>query len=287
VLVGMPLSQYFHVFELQYRLPRFAMYVPVTGYVKEPSGSVVFRVNERANRISMWLSNAFNVDPKKATSSLSGKFFMDEMDPQKFLNAANTSLDMKFVSLRNGTLLSLTVKQDAGNVITVNVDSMDVAGDILQDLTTFLNITELESVIDFTAEFEEFKRVLLKVDEFNATRLKLTAEMADSSQLLKALVIKAEDARILSNMKQMKKMYSQLAQVNRELIGEYIKRANNHNELLVALKDVNAMIQRAAKLRVGPPSARVIQECRASMKANNVHSLFKIIKLGHAASGPL
>jgi len=35
-------------------------------------------------------------------------------------------------------------------------------------------------------------QVLLRVDEYNAVRLKLTAEMADSSQLVKALVIKAE-----------------------------------------------------------------------------------------------
>ena len=54
-----------------------------------------------------------------------------------------------------------------------------------------------------------------QVDEYNAVRLKLTAEMADSSQLVKALVIKAEDARILNDMKLMKKMYSSLYDVNR------------------------------------------------------------------------
>ena len=97
----------------------------------------------------------------------------------------------------------------------------------------------------------------MKVDEYNAVRLKLTAEMADSSQLVKALVIKAEDARILNDMKLMKKMYSSLYDVNRELIGEYIKRANNHNELLSALKEVNAMIQKAARLRIGAAKTKV------------------------------
>jgi Bardet-Biedl syndrome 2 protein len=121
----------------------------------------------------------------------------------------------------------------------------------------------------------------MKVDEYNAVRLKLTAEMADSSQLVKALVIKAEDARILNDMKLMKKMYSSLYDVNRELIGEYIKRANNHNELLSALKEVNAMIQKAARLRIGAAKTKVITECRNSIKSNNIHSLFKIIRLGH------
>ena len=40
----------------------------------------------------------------------------------------------------------------------------------------------------------------MKVDEYNAIRLKLTAEMADSSNVVKTLVIKAEDARILGDM---------------------------------------------------------------------------------------
>ena len=47
-----------------------------------------------------------------------------------------------------------------------------------------------------------------QVDEFNATRLKLTAEMADTSNVVKTRVIKAEDARILNEMKLMKRMYA-------------------------------------------------------------------------------
>ena len=46
----------------------------------------------------------------------------------------------------------------------------------------------------------QFREVLMKVDEYNAIRLKLTAEMADSSNIVKTLVIKAEDARILGDM---------------------------------------------------------------------------------------
>lgn len=64
---------------------------------------------------------------------------------------------------------------------------------------------------------------------------------------------------------------------------------------------VNSVIQKAAKLRVGAPKSRVITgtlqvyscafccvlftipaECRESIKTNNVNSLFKIIRLGRA-----
>eukprot|EP01006_Ploeotia_vitrea_P021632 TRINITY_DN54054_c0_g1_i1.p1 TRINITY_DN54054_c0_g1~~TRINITY_DN54054_c0_g1_i1.p1 ORF type:complete len:720 (-),score=84.74 TRINITY_DN54054_c0_g1_i1:1591-3750(-) len=259
-LVGFKMAPYYHVFELDYKLPKFSMYVPVKDFQKEPASSVVFRVTERVNRVVMWLNNSFNVSHK--------------------VDRAN-SLDARFVSLRNGLLLSVHMTPENGGQITIRVDSMEVAGEIIQDLCSHLTITELESHADFPTEFEEFKKVLMKVDDFNAIRLKLTAEMADSSQLVKALVIKAEDARILNDMKLMKKMYSSLYDVNRDLIGEYIKRATNHNELLSALKEVNAMIQKAARLRIGQPKTKVITECRNAIKSNNIHSLFKIISVGH------
>ena len=118
------------------------------------------------------------------------------------------------------------------------------------------------------------------MDEYNAVRLRLTAEMADSSQLVKTLVIKAEDARILNDMPLMKSMYGQLYDINRELMMEHTKRATNHTELLAALKEVNQMIQKAARLRLGSAKTRVVTACRQAIKANNIHSLFKIIKVG-------
>lgn len=259
-LVGHKMSDYYHVFELDFRLPKFSMYIPVKDFPKEPEASVRFCISERVNRVMMWMENSFNLMRKQERQ---------------------TVLDTRFVSLRNGLMLAVHMSPENGGQVTIRVNNMEVAGEIIQDLCSFLTITELESVADFPQEFEDFKKVLMKVDEYNAVRLKLTAEMADSSQLVKALVIKAEDARILNDMKLMKRMYASLYEVNRELIGEYIKRANNHNELLSALKEVNAMIQKAARLRIGTAKTKVITECRNSIKSNNIHSLFKIIRLGH------
>ena len=47
--------------------------------------------------------------------------------------------------------------------------------------------------------------------------------------------------------------------------------------MLASLKEVNHMIQKAAKLRVGSAKARVVSSCRQAIKANNIQSLFKII----------
>ena len=88
--------------------------------------------------------------------------------------------------------------------------------------------------------------------------------------------------RILGDIKSMRGAYSQLYTLNAELMGEYSKRANNHEQLLAALKEVNHMIQKAARLRVGSAKARIVSACRGAIKANNIHSLFKIIKSGQA-----
>ena len=82
----------------------------------------------------------------------------------------------------------------------------------------------------------------IQVDEFNAMRMKMTAEMVDSSNLLKTLVVKAEDYRIINDMNKMKKTYTQLAQINTDLFAEYTKRSMNHQELLLQLKNVSALV---------------------------------------------
>lgn len=50
--------------------------------------------------------------------------------------------------------------------------------------------------------------------------------------------------------------------------------------LLESLKEVNQMIQRAARLRVGAAKSRVVSLCRAAIKNNNMAALFKIIREG-------
>ncbi|RHX98120.1 hypothetical protein DYB36_002746 [Aphanomyces astaci] len=122
------------------------------------------------------------------------------------------------------------------------------------------------------------------VDDYNSIRLKLTGDMADDSNQLKHLVIRAEDARILHDMASMRSYYAELFTLNNQLLGEYTKRATNHQALLDALKDVNGMIQLAARLRHGQPKSAVILACRKAIKANNIHALFYIVKTGREES---
>uniref|UniRef100_A0A3B5M3J9 Bardet-Biedl syndrome 2 n=1 Tax=Xiphophorus couchianus TaxID=32473 RepID=A0A3B5M3J9_9TELE len=124
----------------------------------------------------------------------------------------------------------------------------------------------------------------LPVDEFHSVHQKLTADMADHSNYIRNMLVQAEDARLMADMKTMKKRYRELFDLNRDLINEYTIRSNNHNALLARLKSVNQAIQRAGRLRVGKPKNQVIAACRDAIKSNNINALFRIMRAGTASS---
>lgn len=49
-------------------------------------------------------------------------------------------------------------------------------------------------------ELGQLSSVLERVEEYHATRQRLSAEMADHSGVIRTLVVRAEDARLMSDM---------------------------------------------------------------------------------------
>ena len=267
-LVGGRASQTYQVFELVFQLPKFAMFVQVEASAakeyKPPRAGVTFVLPGAQKRVRLWIASTFQTKDKQE-------------DP-------NGPIDDAFISLRDGKLLWLRMTPEAGGTMHIFTEDMELAGDVLQDLCSALQVVEMEALAEFPQEMDTFQSVLLRVDEYNATRLALTAEMADQSNAAKTLVIKAEDARILADIKGMRAAYAELYTLNAELMGEYNKRANNHEQLLVALKEVNHMIQKTARLRVGAAKTRIVTACRAAIKANDIQGLLQIMKSGAATA---
>lgn len=249
----------YHVFELTRQLPRFSMYSLCGADTQPAKGSVVFQVNERVQRIVMWINQNFLLQDDVACS-------------------ADGTINLAFQSLRETGPFHF--KMSTTGMVTLNTDDMDLAGDVVQAIATFLNLEDLNTTIEFPNEMEKLKDVLVKVDEYHAVRQKLTAEMADHSNLIRSLVVRAEDARLMGDMLNMKKGYTELYNMNRDLINGYKIRCGNHQELLAALKLVNLVIQKAGRLRVGKYKTAVVNACRTAIKSNNVQALFKIIKTG-------
>ena len=104
--------------------------------------------------------------------------------------------------------------------MTIFTDDMDLAGEVVASLATFLNIEHLHSTADFPEQMDELHGILSKVpasfftvdivlhlcclfaqvDEFHAVRQRMTAEMADHSNLIRSLVVRAEDSRLMGDM---------------------------------------------------------------------------------------
>lgn len=181
-------------------------------------------------------------------------------------------------------MLFITAKlssSGSGMDVRIQCDKMDLASEVIQDMAKFMGVTELESVADFPEEMAAFELVVHQVEDYNASRVKLTADMADDSQHVKAYIVRAEDSRLLADMKTMRRAYAELFALNNQLVANYNLRAQNHEGLLVALKEVNQMIQRASNLRVGKAKSSLVADCRAAVKANNMSSLLRIIQAGY------
>ncbi|XP_049642023.1 Bardet-Biedl syndrome 2 protein isoform X1 [Suncus etruscus] len=263
VYVGYRSSTQFHVFELTRQLPRFSMYaLNNPDSATELPSYVNFVIAERAQRVALWLNQNF--------------LLPDDTTIQ------NAPFKVCFSSLRNGGQLFIKIKLNGE--VTINTDDIDLAGDIIQSLASFFAIEELQVEADFPAYFEELKKVLIKVDEYHSVHQKLSADMADNSNLIRSLLVRAEDARLMRDMRTMKNRYMELYDLNKDLLNGYKIRCNNHTELLGNLKAVNQAIQRAGRLRVGKPKNQVIAACRDAIRSNNINILFRIMRVGTASS---
>lgn len=258
VLVGYKNCSHFHVFEINCLVPRFAMYIFCQQLtVPEPEGFVKFTINDRIQRVCIWINQNFLLkEPVQASNNL----------------------HLSFLSMHNQTPLVLTM--DPARQVIIKTDDLDVAGNIVQSLATYLKIDDLNVTAHFPEELKALNVLIEKVDGLNSMRQTLTANIADHSNLIRSMVVRAEDTRLIGDMKTMKRGYIELYNLNRDLVRDYNIRCNNHTELVSYLKQVNLVIQKASRLRVGKYKTQVVTLCRAAIKNNNISALVKIITTG-------
>ncbi|KAE8738435.1 hypothetical protein FOCC_FOCC016086 [Frankliniella occidentalis] len=262
-LVGLPRTEQFHVFELTRHLPRFAMYTLMSATAPlsqdQPHNFVSFFISER---VILWINQNF--------------LLSSELEQE----ASGGSLSVSFTALRDGSLLNISM-HPAGRVV-ISTPNMTLAGDLVQSLASFLNLSNLQVIAEFPDELAHLGEWLEKVSNLQEVRIQLGADLAHRAGLVRNLIVRAEDARLLPDLKSMRDWHSQLKEVNDDLINSYNIRCSNHNELLDILKQINLTIQKAARLRVGQSKADVVNLSRSALQSNNLHSLMKIVRTGEA-----
>jgi len=267
-VVGHLSSYQDHIFESTCEIPHFCGFIhrQSHGDLKMPESCVTFEMNERVKSLETWINKKFGM-------SYEGR--------------GGGRLEMWFKSIYNDDTLCIFFQEgdnDSRSSVKLACKDMQTLGDMIQELADAFSLKDLKSIASFPEEMKAFKQTIQVVEECDRTRLKLQADIAENVNLVKQLVVKAEDVRLVGNMEHMKRIYAQLYELNLELIGEYKKRARNHAELVRNLKTVNSMIQKAARLRTGRYKTQVVQECRKAIKSNNIHALVDIFRSGQASN---
>ena len=159
---------------------------------------------------------------------------------------------------------------------------MELAADIIQDFCgSFLGITEMSSTAYFPAEYTKLNdEILQKIRESNQLKSHFAANISESIQSLKVSVVKAEASLLIADVTTMRKQYAMVQQENRTLVGEYVKRANNHSELVSNLKELNGYIRAASNLRLGKAAKSVVASAREMIRQQTTDKIQSIFETG-------
>ncbi|XP_072942598.1 BBSome complex member BBS2-like [Epargyreus clarus] len=260
-LVGYPDSEQFHIFELTKQLPRFAMYTPAPPTLIKPKEEsfVTFKITERIQRICIWINQNFLLDDVE----------LEHEDIKE--------LDISFICLRDRSRLSLYFGAD-GHVKIVTPD-IRLAGDLIQSLAVYLNLSDLQSTAQFPEAERKLREEMNNAAEVGETRSRLAAETAEKAQLITALLPAAQDAASY-DLKEMMKRYKEVIMLNEELLTGCIVRRATQEQAVGSLKNLHTILQQAARLRVGKYSKAAVVACRDAVRSNNTDALIKILQVG-------
>ncbi|XP_075981126.1 BBSome complex member BBS2-like [Anticarsia gemmatalis] len=260
-LIGYPDSEQFHIFELTKQLPRFSMYLLVPNNLASKGNNyVTFRITERVQRICIWVNQNFLLD--------------EELELE---NEETKELHIHLICLRDQSHLHLDFGADGQ--VKFSTHDIRLAGDLIQSLGVYLNLSDLQSVAQFPEAEKKLREEMEHVSQVGEMRSRLAAETAERAQLITALLPAAQDAASY-DLKEMLNRYKEVVMLNEELLtGCYIRRATQE-QAVTSLKSLHTILQQAARLRVGKYSKAVVAASRKAVQDNNIEALIKIIQVG-------
>lgn len=188
-IVGFNKSNHYHVFELTRNLPRFSMFAVFKDsnlISKQPTGRAVYNFSEKANKLIMWLNKNFLIEDSNC--------YVIE----------NDELTISLKCLRTNTFCIIGLDEQKSQLI-IQCDSMQMAGELIQSIVSDLFSLQLNSLnlncqSYFLNEIEKMRKLVNQINKLESVRQQLNADFADNSQIIKELIIKAEDSRLLNEL---------------------------------------------------------------------------------------
>ncbi|XP_008560826.1 Bardet-Biedl syndrome 2 protein homolog [Microplitis demolitor] len=267
VCVGTANTDLYQVFEIVRQLPQFCMYEiisrPENLSEEFKNCGVVFEISERLKRIALWLNQSF---------LLTKEFDVPDEGPTAGF------IEFWLRGMRDSYIHC--IRASASGKASLQTEDMNFAGDVIQSLATYLGIQELGSEARFPIEELKLCKALERVKGLREVDARLQADAAGDSTLLKNLVIRLEDARILNDVEGMKKRLLQLKNVNSDLMRENEIRTNSSRELASTLRELNVGVRKASRLRVGRASTNTISRCRTAIQDENPKALIQALQNG-------
>ena len=259
----------YQVFEFNKIIPKYCFYILLRddiSYKNDVVQGISFRFNERIERLILWLETFFNI-PKKE---------LETYRPNE------NTYNIRFMSLRTDKILQISVKYEKESILEISTEEMELCGNIFQDMCTYFNITDLDTNINYKKIVNKYSENINRISELDQTRNQYNINMTEIIQLIKDLFVKAEDNRLLDNIKDFKDYFRKINVKNLELLDEYEKRTKAYEQLISDLKVVNEIIQIFSNLKAGKFKNEVVNQCRNCIRKKNYNLLLKILSTGNA-----
>ena len=253
------------VLEYNKIIPKYCFYILLREedeYKSKLKQGISINFDDRIDRLILFLEEKFNIPAKEFESYKS-----DELN-----------FNVRFRSLRTDIILEINVRK--GNKLSILTDEIELCGNLLQDLALFLKKEDLDTKIDYSIYGKSFEPIFKRIEELDNERNHLNINMTDIITNIKDLYVKAEDNRLIDNIKGFEDYFRKIDVQNAQLLDEFEKRSEKYQQLLNDLKSVNEMIQLSSNLKCGKFKKAMVSECRRCIRNKDYDLLMKIISNG-------
>ena len=257
----------YQVLEYNKIIPKYCFYILLreeNEYTSKLGQGISLDYNDRIDRLIIFLESSFNI-PKSDLDT----FKKDEK-----------TFRIRFRSLRTDKILEINVKN--GNKLYILTDEIELCGNLVQDLAVYMSQKDLNTTISYQKYAKSYEKIFDRIEMLDNERNHFNINMTDIITSIKDLYVKAEDNRLIDNIRGFKDYFRKIDVQNSQLLDEFEKRSEKYQQLLTDLKSVNEMIQLGSNLKCGTFKKNMMSECRKCIKEKNYNLLMKIIATGES-----
>ena len=127
---------------------------------------------------------------------------------------------------------------------------------------------------------KSYEEIFNRIEILDSERNNFNINMTDIISNIKDLFVKAEDNRLIDNIRGFREYFRKIDVQNSQLLDEFEKRSDKYQQLLNDLKSVNEMIQLGSNLKCGTFKKAMVTECRKCIRNKEYKLIMKIISTG-------